>query len=273
MAHSGPASTRLRSSTRSFANAPLFGRCRSVHHFFLAWFSSAASSGQILLHQLLVAHAELVEVRLALFEKRLHALDRFLAAPDLGQQLHAMLPRGIKLVGFEVQRLLGGAQRLRRMRLYALAPFFGRLAQLRLGNHLVDEADARRLFRAELAGQEDHLLGQPLAKNSRQILRRSHRRACAHGRARLSEDGIIGGDDQIAPQRQLVAAAHACPLNHGNHRNGQPANRHRQTQHAVVPMAGIGAVQPHHRIKVAAGRKCPARSRHHCAGNRGVVAG
>src|SRR5262249_22515146 len=69
-----------------------------------------------------VAHAEFLKVGLASGEEGIHALEAFLRAPDMGQQLHAVLPRGIKKIGLEVQTLLGHAQRLLAMALDGLAP-------------------------------------------------------------------------------------------------------------------------------------------------------
>src|SRR6516165_2662579 len=104
-----------------------------------------------------VAHAEFLEVGLASGEEGVHALEAFLRAPDMGEQLHAVLPRRIKKIGLEVQALFCHAQRLRAMALDGLAPRQRLLAQDRQRHAFVDEADVDRLFRAEAPRAEDHL--------------------------------------------------------------------------------------------------------------------
>src|SRR5690349_10487031 len=82
----------------------------------------AGAAVEVLFQRALVAHAELLEVRLAAFQERVHALEALLRAPHMREQLHAVLPRGVELVGLEVEALLGHAQRLRAVALDGLAP-------------------------------------------------------------------------------------------------------------------------------------------------------
>src|SRR5260370_7801757 len=68
---------------------------------------------EILFELLLVAHAEALEVRLAALEEGAHALEAFLRAPYVGEQLHAALPGALQQVRLAVEPLLRHAQRLR----------------------------------------------------------------------------------------------------------------------------------------------------------------
>src|SRR5262249_5350459 len=216
---------------------------------------------------------EFLEVGLASGEEGIHALEAFLRAPDVGEQLHAVLPRRIKKIGLEVQALLGHAQRLRAMALDGLAPRQCLLAQVRLRHAFVDEADLDGLFRGEAPSAEDHLARQPFADDARQILRRPHGRAGADPRPGLAEHGILRGNDQIAPQGELVAAAHAPAVDHGNDGNRQAANGHGETLHAVVPHGAVHPGQALHGVEVAAcGKRLVAGAGHDRARDRGILA-
>lgn len=57
-------------------------------------------------------------------------------------------------------------------------------------------------------------------------------------RAHLTEDGVVGGDGQVAHDLQDVAATDRVPGHHCHHRFGQPPDLHLQ----------IGDVKPAHRI-------------------------
>src|SRR5438105_2907363 len=104
MVHSGPARMRVRSSTRTPASAPSADS--------LIWLTLLAAHGgrrievaraavEIIGKLALVAHAEFLEVRFAPFEEGVHSLDRFLRAPHMRQEFHAVLPGGVEQVGFE----------------------------------------------------------------------------------------------------------------------------------------------------------------------------
>ena len=192
----------------------------------------------------------------------------------MGEQLHAVLPRRIEQVGFEVEALLGHAQRLRAVALDGLAPHEGFGEQILLRHAFVDEADLDRLFRGEAAGAEDHLAGEALADDARQVLRRADRRAGADLGAGLAEHGVFGRDHEVAPQGELVTAAHAPAVDHRDDRNRQAADRHGEALHAVVPHGGIGPVEPLHGVEIAARReRLVADAGDHRAGDRGIVAG
>src|SRR4029077_9468914 len=71
----------------------------------------------------------------------------------------------------------------------------------------------------------------------------------------------------------LVAAAHAPAVDHGNDRDGQTADGHGETLHAVVPHGAIDPVEPLHRVEVAAGGKSLVTGAgHHRTGDRWVLA-
>ena len=143
-----------------------------------------------------------------------------------------------------------------------------------LRHAFVDEADLDRFLRAEAPRAEDHLAREPLADDARQVLRRAHGRAGADLGAGLAEHGVLGGDDQVAPQRKLVAAAHAPAVDHGDDRNRQAADGHGQALHAVVPHGAVDQVEPLHGVEIAAGgKRLVAGAGHDRAGDRGILAG
>src|SRR5262249_55133960 len=92
----GPARMRLRAITRKPSSAPAAGSLIGASSFahggrrVEVLFAACA----VLLQRALVAHAEFLEVRLAAFEEGVHALEALLRAPHVGEQLHAVLPRG-----------------------------------------------------------------------------------------------------------------------------------------------------------------------------------
>ena len=146
--------------------------------------------------------------------------------------------------------------------------------QVLLRHAFVDEADLRGLLRGEAPRAEDHLARQPLADDARQVLGRAHGRAGADLGAGLPEHGVLRRDDQVAPQRELVAAAHAPAVDHGDDRDRQAADGHRETLHAVVPHRAVDPVQALHGVEVAAGReRLVAGAGDHRAGDRRVLAG
>src|SRR3989304_4309412 len=127
-------------------------------------------TGQVAVELRLAPHPELLEIRLALVQEGLHAFEALLGAPDMGQELHPVLPGGVELVGLVVQGLLRRSQRLRAVALDGLAPLPGGGEELPLRDHLVDEADLERLARGEGAREEDHLAGETLPDDARQVL-------------------------------------------------------------------------------------------------------
>src|SRR5262249_39738823 len=118
--HRGPARMRERSTTRMPASAPLTAcmDLRPTHGKRGVEVVGAAL--KIIFKLALVAQAELLEVGLAAFQEGVHALKALVRAPDMRQQFHAVLPRRVEQVGFEVEAFLGHAQRLRAVALDGL---------------------------------------------------------------------------------------------------------------------------------------------------------
>src|SRR5947207_11561493 len=149
--HSGPARMRLRSSTRTPASAPLVAvvigsgpRLLSTHRGRRVEVFGAAV--EVVLKLAFVAQAKFLEVGLAAFEEGVHAFETFLGAPDMGEQLHAVLPGRIEQVGFEVEALFGHPQCLRAVTLDGLAPGERLLHEIFPRHASVDQADRRRLL-------------------------------------------------------------------------------------------------------------------------------
>ena len=187
------------------------------------------------------------------------------------QQFHALLPRRIQCIRGGIERTLGHADRQRAMAFHGRAPLECFFEQVFLRHAFVDEPDLDRFLRGEAARAENHLARQPLAEDQRQVLRRAHRRTRSDFRAGLSQHRVFGRDHHVAPEGQLVAAAHAPPVDHGNHWNRQAAYRHRESQHTVVPHVGIGKIKPLHRKEIAAGREgFVAGAGHHRAHDGGI---
>src|SRR5262245_12641920 len=159
------------------------------------------------------------------------------------------------------------------MALDGLAPRQRLLAQVCLRYAFVDEADLDGLFRGEAPSAEDHLPRQPFADDARQILRRSHGRAGADAGAGLAEHGIVRGNDQVAPQGELVAAAHAPAVDHGNDGDRQAADGHGKTLHAVIPHGAVDPGEALHGVYVAAsGKGLVAGAGHDRTGDGRVLA-
>src|SRR6266850_355974 len=99
MVHNGPARMRVRSSTRTPASAPLAGAVIGsgplpAHRRGRVEVLGAAVD--IVFKLALVAQAEFLKVGFAALEEGGHAFETLLRAPDMRQQLHAMLPGCIK---------------------------------------------------------------------------------------------------------------------------------------------------------------------------------
>src|SRR6266852_5502036 len=71
-----------------------------------------------------------------------------------------------------------------------------------------------------------HLLMRPMSTASFAVKRRAQK---IIARAGLAEHGILRGNDQVAPQGELVAAAHAPAVDHGNDGDRQAADGHGET--------------------------------------------
>ena len=188
------------------------------------------------------------------------------------EQLHAVLPRGVEIVRLEVERALRHADRQRAVPLHRLAPLQGLLEEVLLRHALVDEADFGGFLGRKAPSAENHLARQPLADEARNVLRCADRGTRPHLRAGLPEHGVLRRDHEIAPQRELVPSSHAPAVHHGDHRNRQPAYRHREAQHPVIPHVGVGEVKTLHREEIASRReRLVASARHDGTHDRRVL--
>jgi len=50
---------------------------------------------------------------------------------------------------------------------------------------------------------------------------------------------VVGRDHEVAPERELVAAAHAPAVDHGDNRDRQAADRHREALHTSFHIAPL----------------------------------
>src|SRR5690606_25752582 len=108
-------------------------------------------------------------------------------------------------------------------------------------------------LRWESAGTKDHFAGKTLADDTRDVLRCAHGGAGTDLCAGLTENSVVRGNHDVAPEGELVTTAHAPAIDHGDDRNMRAAQAHGAVEHAVVPMAGDHPVKPHHRTKIASG--------------------
>ncbi len=89
---------------------------------------------------------------------------------------------------------------------------------LRRRHHRVDQAMARRLGGAHAAPGEQHLHGDEMGQAPGQALHPTD--ISQHPDPGLGEEelGVLGGDDQVASERQLETAAHGDAVDRGDHR-------------------------------------------------------
>src|SRR5258706_13641972 len=94
----GPARIRVRSRTRSPSSAPASGLPGILAAHRRRRVEIARVALEIARELLPGAQPELLEVGRPPGEEGIHPLLRLLRAPDVGQQLHAVLPRRVEVV-------------------------------------------------------------------------------------------------------------------------------------------------------------------------------
>jgi hypothetical protein len=62
-------------------------------------------------------------------------------------------------------------------------------------------------------------------------------------RARLPQHRVVRGDDEVAPQRELVPATDAPAVDHGDHRDRHAADRHGGSSMRSFHMAAVVQVR------------------------------
>src|SRR5260221_11797512 len=160
---------------------------------------------------------------------RLALLGESLGAPDAVRAFGEPLDRGkraLRLIGFgrvgegqpAIDRLLRGADRHRRQLQDLRRPALRRGERLPLRHHFVDEAERLPLARADATAGQDHAHGLLQRDLPRQAVQPAGQRGKADTRLGQGEDGILGGDDEVAGERDLEAAAHGDALHRGDHR-------------------------------------------------------
>src|ERR1700694_106545 len=160
-----------------------------------------------------------LEDAFSLFEECVHA---FLLVLGREQEVEALALRGQALRQRRLERLeyrfLGHPQRERR--------FFGQLpgGPLRdfdrhLGRHdLVDETQLVGAPRRHRRARQHRLHGGVLSRRARPALRAAGARDDAEIDLRLSESRGVAGNDQVAHQRELAAAAQGVAVQRGDQR-------------------------------------------------------
>ena len=153
-----------------------------------------------------------------------------------------------------VDHVLGHLQHGRRAGRDLFGEGARRRHQLRRGHDAVHEPDARRLGGVDDVRGEDQLLGARQADDARQ-----QPRAAAVGDEpdlpeELAEAGPVGGDDEIAAQRQVRAGADGVAVHHRDRRLGEV---HQPEDHAIERLdaraaLGGGVTPGAHRLDVAA---------------------
>ena len=76
----------------------------------------------------------------------------------------------------------------------------------------------RRLGRRHAPAEQQHLERDVVGQTARQALDGAGVGHDAHGQLGQRERDVIGGDDQVAGERQLEAAADGEPVERGDHR-------------------------------------------------------
>ncbi len=115
----------------------------------------------------------------------------------------------------------------------------------------VDEAERERFFRVDSAAREDQVERTREADQARQPDRAAVDQRHAEPPAEHAEHGILGGDPEIAPQRELEAAGHGMPFDRRDHRlrEQHPRWPHRTIAIALDAVTRTGG----HRLEIRAG--------------------
>ena len=138
----------------------------------------------------------------------------------------------------------------------------------------VDEAHVERLLRRVLAAEVPDLARLLVADDARQQGRTVAAVEAADLGAGLAEDGVLGGDGQVADDVQHVAAADGVAVDEGDDDDGQRADEPLQVEDVEAGGAVRGDVAAlaldGHVAAGAEGRVAGAGEEHHA--DRGVVA-
>ena len=97
----------------------------------------------------------------------------------------------------------------------------------------VREAHAERLLARDAASGEDHVHRLAVADEPWQAHRAEVDQRHAPAPAEDAEDGVRGGDAEVAPQRQLESARDRVPLDRGDDRLSE---QHARRPHGPVPV-------------------------------------
>src|SRR6266436_2494493 len=136
-----------------------------------------------------------------------------------------------------LNRLLGGADRHRAVLADGLRPAFGGDKRFAWRHHLVDEAEFVAFLGGDVARGEDHAHGALQTDLARQAVQSAGERGEADVRFGQCEPRILGGNDEIAGQRNLEAAAHRNAVDGGDDRLVAVETRSQPGESAGVPAA------------------------------------
>src|SRR5215207_923232 len=191
------------------------------------------------------------ELRLAAFLERLAAFGHVGGGEDRGHQVLAL---AVVDAGLLVQRPLGRRDGERCALGHARGQGGVLGDQLVVGHHLVDEAELPGLLRAEVVGGEGHP-GHPAAADH--VDAAGHRDGGEQAVVHLAEAEarLLGGDDEVARQRDLGAEAEGVAVHRGDDDLGHPLDGlERRVGLPDEPIAVAHAVEGHP-AEVGAGRE------------------
>ena len=112
-------------------------------------------------------------------------------------------------------------------------------------HHLIDEAEFQTLPRRDVPAGQDHAHGPLQPDLARQPVQATGQRRQADARLGQREGRVLGGNDEVAGQRDLEAAAHGDAVDGGDDRlvaveaRGQPGETRRSPSRACRPPPAI----------------------------------
>ena len=95
---------------------------------------------------------------------------------------------------------------------------FAAVQRLAFRHHLVDEAERLALGRRHPPPGQDHAERLLLPDHARQAVHAAGPGDQPDARFGQGEDGVLGGDDEVAGERDLEAATHGNAIHRGDHR-------------------------------------------------------